>query len=76
MNALLGTVNAILAILETGSAAHRPRAVVACTGAEQRAIANARVVVHGDRASIELPTPLLAGPNHFLWIENCWMLEG
>ena len=44
--------------------------------AEQRAIANARVVVHGDRASIELPTPLLAGPNHFLWTENCWMLEG
>ncbi len=37
VNALLGTVNAILAILETGSPAARPRAVVACTGAEQAA---------------------------------------
>ena len=43
---------------------------------EQRAIASARVVVHGNRASIELPMPLLAGANHFLWTENCWMLEG
>jgi hypothetical protein len=43
---------------------------------EQRAIASARVVVRGDRASIELPLPLLAGRNRFLWTENCWMLEG
>jgi hypothetical protein len=44
--------------------------------AEQRAIAAARVVVHGDVASIELPTPLLGGANRFLWTENCWMLMG
>jgi hypothetical protein len=44
--------------------------------AEQRAIASARVVVHGNLASIELPAPLLAGPNRFLWTENCWMLMG
>ncbi|MFI5005698.1 MAG: hypothetical protein ACHQE6_11870, partial [Solirubrobacterales bacterium] len=44
--------------------------------AEQRAIAAARVVVHGDLASIELPAPLLGGPNRFLWTENCWMLMG
>jgi len=44
--------------------------------AEQRAIASARVVVHGNIASIELPAPLIAGPNHFLWTEMCWMLMG
>ncbi len=44
--------------------------------AERRAAASARVVVTGDVASIELPAPLLHGPNHFLWTENCWMLEG
>jgi hypothetical protein len=44
--------------------------------AEQRAIAAARVVVHGDIASIELPAPLLSEPNRFLWTENCWMLMG
>jgi hypothetical protein len=44
--------------------------------AEQRAIAAARVVVHGNLASIELPAPLMGGPNHFLWTENCWMLMG
>jgi hypothetical protein len=43
---------------------------------EQRAIATARVAVHGDLASIELPAPLLGGPNRFLWTENCWMLMG
>jgi 5'-3' exonuclease len=37
VNALLGTVHAILAILETGSPAGRPRTVVACIGAEQAA---------------------------------------
>jgi 5'-3' exonuclease len=34
VNALLGTVNALLGVIEAG-AATRPRAVVACTGAEQ-----------------------------------------
>jgi len=44
--------------------------------AEQRAIPAARVVVHGDVASIELPAPLLGGSSRFLWTENCWMLMG
>lgn len=43
---------------------------------EARAIPTAVVVVHADNASIELPSPLLSGPNHFLWTENCWMLTG
>jgi hypothetical protein len=43
---------------------------------EQRAARSARVVVHGNVASIELPEPLLRGPNRFLWTENCWMLLG
>lgn len=44
--------------------------------AQARAIPSARVVVHGDTAVIHLPSPLLGGPNRFLWTENCWMLEG
>jgi hypothetical protein len=44
--------------------------------AELRAASSARVVVSGRVASIELPAPLLGGPNRFLWTENCWMLEG
>lgn len=44
--------------------------------AEQRAIGAAKVVVHGNLASIELPAPLLSGPNRFRWTENCWMLMG
>jgi hypothetical protein len=32
------------------------------------------VTVHGDRASIALPTPLLGAGSRFLWTENCWML--
>jgi hypothetical protein len=40
------------------------------------AIASARVVVHGNVASLGLKTPLFNGPNHFLWTEMCWMLEG
>ncbi len=44
--------------------------------AQLRATSSARVVVHGDVASIELPAPLIAGPNRFLWTENCWMLTG
>jgi hypothetical protein len=42
----------------------------------QRAIPSANVIVHGYIASINLPTPLMHGPNLFLWTENCWMLEG
>jgi hypothetical protein len=43
--------------------------------AQARAIPSARVVIHGDTASIHLPGPLLDGPSRFLWTENCWMLE-
>jgi hypothetical protein len=43
---------------------------------EQRAIGSARVVVRGELASIELPTPLLRGQSRFRFTENCWMLEG
>jgi hypothetical protein len=42
----------------------------------QRAIPSATVIVHDYIASINLPTPLMHGPNRFLWTENCWMLEG
>ena|SRR5712691_4780972 len=41
---------------------------------ERRAIPSAVVTVHGDRASIGLPTPLLGTGSRFLWTENCWML--
>ena len=45
--------------------------------AQRHAIAAAAVAVHGDSASIQLSSPLLSDPaNHFLWTENCWMLEG
>ena len=43
---------------------------------EAKAIPSATVLVHGNTASIELPAPLIGGPNRFLWTENCWMLEG
>jgi hypothetical protein len=42
--------------------------------AQRRAIPSAAVIVHGDRASIALPTPLLGTSSRFLWTENCWML--
>jgi hypothetical protein len=42
---------------------------------ERHAIAAAVVIVHGNQASLGLKTPLVRGPNHFLWTENCWMLE-
>jgi len=42
---------------------------------EAKAIPAARVLVHGNTASIDLPAPLIGGPNRFLWTENCWMLE-
>jgi hypothetical protein len=38
--------------------------------AQVRAVASARVVVHGINASIELP----GGASRFVWTENCWML--
>ncbi len=46
--------------------------------AERRAIPSAVVVLEGRVAAIELPTPLISGPNanRFLWSENCWMLKG
>gem|GEM_PF-761197 len=56
-------------ILQTGAGARELRA-------ERRAIATAAVVVHGDHASLGVKTPLFNGPNHFLFTENCWMLEG
>jgi hypothetical protein len=44
--------------------------------AQLREIASAAVIVHGNVATLELPSPLIAGANRFLWTENCWMLEG
>jgi len=44
--------------------------------AQKRAITTSAVRVHGNDASIELPTPLLGGSNRFVWSENCWMLDG
>jgi hypothetical protein len=41
---------------------------------ELRAATSARVGVRGNVAAIELPEPLLHGPNRFVWTENCWML--
>ncbi len=43
---------------------------------QQHAIGSAAVVVHGNHATLALAQPLYAGPNHFLWTEMCWMLEG
>jgi hypothetical protein len=42
----------------------------------RQAIPTASVIVHDYTASINLPTPLMHGPNRFLWTENCWMLKG
>jgi hypothetical protein len=44
--------------------------------AQARAIGSAVVIIHGNVASLDLATPLMSGPNRFLWTENCWMLEG
>jgi hypothetical protein len=44
--------------------------------AQRREIRSAAVVVRGRVATVSLPSPLMAGPNRFLWTENCWMLEG
>jgi hypothetical protein len=54
---------------------HEPGARTQLRG-ERHAIATATVAVHGDVASIDLPAPLMSGPNRFVWSENCWMLEG
>jgi len=43
--------------------------------ADARALARAAVVVHGNSASIDLPTPLMSGTSHLLWSSNCWMLD-
>jgi hypothetical protein len=37
---------------------------------------SARVLVHGNIASIDLPAPLLGSSDRFVWTENCWMLHG
>lgn len=41
---------------------------------DARAIGSATVLVHGARASIELPSPLLGAGSRFVWTDNCWML--
>jgi hypothetical protein len=38
-------------------------------------IDSARVVVHGNWATIDLPEPLLDSANRLRWTENCWMLS-
>ncbi len=43
---------------------------------QEHAIASAAVIVRGNHATLALAQPLYAGPNHFLWTEMCWMLEG
>ncbi len=43
--------------------------------AQKHAIPSAAVIVHGNVASIDLPTALMGSSNRFLWTENCWMLE-
>jgi len=43
--------------------------------AQEHAIPSTAVIVHGNVATLELATPLMGGPNRFLWTENCWMLE-
>jgi hypothetical protein len=43
--------------------------------ADRHAVATAAVHVHGNTATIELPSPLLAGESRFVWTEMCWMLE-
>jgi hypothetical protein len=45
--------------------------------ADRRTISSAVVTVHGNTATIDLPTPLTgSGANRFLWTESCWMLSG
>jgi hypothetical protein len=42
---------------------------------DARAIPRAVVAVHGNSASIDLPTPLMSGTSRLLWSSNCWMLD-
>ena len=44
--------------------------------ADAHAIPSARVVVGGSAASIDLPSPLMAGRSRLVWSENCWMVSG
>ncbi len=43
---------------------------------DARAIPSATVLLQGHTASIELPVPLISGPNRLQWTEMCWMLTG
>lgn len=53
----------------------RHASVRASLRADQRAVAKATVHVHGNTATIALPSALLAGESRFAWTEMCWMLE-
>ncbi len=53
----------------------RDRHVRAGLRSDRRAVASARVVVHGDHATISLPQPLMGSSSRFLWTEMCWMLQ-
>jgi hypothetical protein len=44
--------------------------------AQKRAIPSAVVVVHGNVASLELPSPLMNASDQMVWTENCWMVRG
>jgi len=44
--------------------------------AQKRAIGSGTVIVHGNDATIALPTPLMNGRSSFVWTENCWMVVG
>ena len=44
--------------------------------AQLRAIAHNRVSVHGDVATLALPTPLMDGVSRLVWTEMCWMVTG
>jgi hypothetical protein len=57
------------------SGLRRDRAAMAAMRADRRAISSAAVAVHGDLATIDLPTPLMNGGSRFVWTENCWMLR-
>lgn len=52
----------------------RSGAVRAALSRDARAIARARVDVHGTAATIALPVALMNGHSRFRWTENCWML--
>ena len=65
VNALLGTVNAILAVIDARPRARRPRCVVACMGAEQadyRVRLYAAYHAHRDPMPAELRRAVGEGP--------------